>query len=150
LAGLDQFEGLVNFQQMAGRLNAAMATFGLATNDAMKQQTMVVFLFSSIVVLTAFLAYHGQDTLSFKFKDPAGIPGAIFGFMAGAVNGYLIAGTIWYYLDQSGYPIQQYPWFEATFTALAINLIRFLPQYLFSGLVLSGLALVLLWWRILK
>ena len=100
--------------------------------------------------MTAFLAYHGQDTLAFNFKDPKGPLGAIVGWLVGALNGYLISGTSWYYLHELGYPIKRYAWFTAEFTDLAKNLVNLLPQNLVSGIFLSALALVLLWWRILK
>jgi hypothetical protein len=31
----------------------------------------------------------------------------LLGLFIGAINGYLIAGTLWYYLDQAGYPFAE-------------------------------------------
>ena len=150
LALLGQFGNLVDLQDMPLKINNVLATLGLDSSEVMKQRIMVVFFFGSILVLTAFMAYHGQDTLAFRFKGPPGIVGSILGFLIGAFNGYLIVGSLWYYLDRMGYPIQIYPWFEARFTETAARMVSFLPQYVASPLILSAAALILLWWRILK
>jgi hypothetical protein len=150
LAVFTQFDALTNVSEAPARINNALEGLGLGSNDALKQQTMVWFLYTAGLVVTAFLAYHGQDTLAFRFKDPSGPLGAVVGWLVGALNGYLISGTSWYYLHELGYPIKRYAWFRAEFTDLANNLVNLLPQNLVSGIFLSALALVLLWWRILK
>jgi hypothetical protein len=45
----------------------------------------------------------------------------------GAVNGYLISGTIWYYLDRFDYPIRFLGLFSPPLTNLAQALLPFLP-----------------------
>ena len=150
LAVFTQFDTLVTFEEMPVKVNNIMEGLGLGTGDTLRQRTMVVFLFSAATVLTAFLAYHGQDTLAFKFKEPSGPAGVVAGWLVGALNGYLIFGTIWYYLHRLDYPIQRYEWFRAEFTSTARTLVDLLPQNIASGIVLSTLALALLWWRILK
>lgn len=150
LALFSQFDNLVAPEAMPARVNSIMENVGLGSNDELRQRMMVVFLYSAVTVLTAFLAYHGQETLAFKFEGPPGIVGVIAGWFAGALNGYLIFGTVWYYLDKLGYPIQRYDWFNTNFTELGRSMIRFLPQNIASGIVLSACALVLLWWRILR
>jgi hypothetical protein len=150
LAVLAQFDVLVNFDDLPTKVNTIMAGLGLDTTDKTKQQMLVLFLYSSAVIVTAFLAYHGHDTLAFRWSDPPGVGGAILGWLVGALNGYLIFGTIWYYLDQFDYPIQRYAWFTEDLTELAQNLVKLLPQNVAGGMVMSAAALALLWWRILK
>jgi hypothetical protein len=150
LAVLSQFDNLVAPEAMPARVNNVLANIGLDSDDELKQRTMVVFLYSAVTIITAFLAYHGQDTLAFRFDDPPGIAGVIFGWIAGAVNGYLTFGTVWYYLDRLGYPIQRFEWFNTQFTALGRDMIGFLPQNIASGIIMSAIALALLWWRILR
>ena len=96
------------------------------------------------------MAYHGQDTLKFNWKAPSGIIGLVLGGLVGAFNGYLICGTLWYYMDKLGYPMQQYSWFQAEFSDMAQTMIDVLPQNIASGLIMGALALALLWWRILR
>jgi uncharacterized membrane protein required for colicin V production len=150
LAVFTQFDTLTSVDELPDRVNNALEGLGLGSDDALKRQTMVVFLYSAAISLTAFMAYHGQDTLKFSFKDPGGFLGSVVGWLTGALNGYLIFGTIWYYLDMLDYPIKRYAWFEDRFTDLAENMVNLLPQNLASGMVLSAVALALLWWRILK
>jgi uncharacterized membrane protein required for colicin V production len=150
LAILTQLNAVFEPQEISAKVNNVMASVGFGTDDATKRDTMVVFLFSAVTVVTAFLAYHGQDTLAFKFKNPPGLVGVVLGWFAGALNGYLIFGTIWSYLERFDYPIQRYEWFRYEFSDLAMNMVRFLPQNIANGIVLSALALALLWWRILR
>jgi len=150
MAVMLQFDTLVDFPELPGKVNNALQAVGLDSDDVLQQRTTVWFLYTAATIFTAFLAYHGQETLAFGFTDPPGVGGAILGWLVGVLNGYLIFGTIWYYLWRLDYPIQQYAWFEARFTELALNLVNLLPQNLLSGIVLSGLALALLWWKILR
>lgn len=150
LAVFTQFDALIALEEMPLKVNNVMAGVGLGSDDPQRQGTMVVFLYGAATAVTAFMAYHGQDTLAFKIKDPSGPAGVIAGWLVGALNGYLISGTIWYYLDRLNYPIQRYEWFRAEFTSTADSLVNLLPQNIASGFVLSGVALALLWWRILK
>ena len=150
LAVMTQFDALTNVDELPVRVNNALEGLGLGSDDVMRQRTMVVFLYSAAICLTAFMAYHGQDTLKFSFDDPDGFLGSVVGWLSGALNGYLIFGTIWYYLHQLDYPIQRYAWYEDNLTDLATNMVNLLPQNLASGMILSALALALLWWRILK
>jgi len=61
----------------------------------------------SILVGLVFFGYQTPNIprlaesnrfLKEKFQD------ILLGFVMGAINGYLVWGTIWYYLDQAGYP----------------------------------------------
>jgi len=150
LAILSQFNRLVDPAALAVRVNALMSGLGMGSGDVMRQRTFVWFLYSSMVIMTAFMAYHGHETLAFGFQDPKGIAGAILGAVAGVFNGWLIGGTIWYYLDLLGYPIQAYDWFLPQFSQGAQRMVSFLPQNLLNPVVFAVMALGLLWWRILK
>jgi len=150
LAVMSQFDNLVTLDELPGRVNRIVAGVGLGSDVLVKQQMTVLFLFSAAVIMTAFLAYHGQETLAFHFKGPPGVLRVVTGWLVGALNGYLAFGTIWYYMHQLKYPVQQYEWFSANLTSLGAKLVNYLPQNLVSGVLLSGLALILLWWRILK
>lgn len=150
LAIFAQFDTLVTYEEMPRKVNSIVENLGLGSDDPQRQRMLALFFYSAAVILTAFLAYHGQDTLTFNLKDPRGVGGAITGWLVGALNGYLIFGTIWYYLDKLQYPIQQYGWFTLNLTELAQNLVKILPQNIAGGLMMSAMALGLLWWRILK
>lgn len=150
LAFLGQFNNLVPVDEMPAKINNITGRLGFGSDDLMRQQTAVWVIYSAVIVMTAFLAYHGQDTLAFKFAGARGLIGVFLGGLVGAFNGYLIGGTIWYYLHKLAYPIQRFSWFRAEFTDLTRNTIQYLPQSLASGMVLSAAALALLWWRIAR
>lgn len=150
LAIFAQFETLVGIEQLPARVNNLVGGLGFDSTDPLQQRTVVVFLYAAVLILTAFMAYHGQDTLAFRLKEPTGAVGALAGWLSGALNGYLIVGTVWFYLDRFNYPIQQYEWFTPNLTRTAQSLIKFLPQNVAGGMVMAALALALLWWRILK
>ena len=150
LAVMSQFEGMVSPADFSVKVNSIVSGVGLGSNEPAKQGMTALVVYSLAIIVTAFLAYHGQDTLAFRFDGPRGILRPITGWLVGALNGYLMFGTIWYYMDKLGYPIQQYSWYEHRLTELASKLLNYLPQNLLGGVVMSGLALVLLWWRILK
>lgn len=61
------------------------------------------------IVLIVLLAFFGYQTPN--LRGLAGprfarerLQDTLLGFLLGAVNGYLIFGSIWFYLDQAGYP----------------------------------------------
>ncbi|MGD9098931.1 MAG: hypothetical protein PVF45_00525 [Anaerolineae bacterium] len=150
LAVFAQFEALVGPDQLPGKLNTILSGFGLGSNDVTRQRMVAWVFYCAAMLVTTFMAYHGQDTLAFRWQSPSGLPGMALGWLAGALNGYLIAGTLWYYMRVLDYPMQRYSWFTAQFTDTAENMVNFLPQNIASGLVMGALALILLWWRILR
>jgi uncharacterized membrane protein required for colicin V production len=150
LAVLIQFTDLIKIGELPTKINNAIGAVGFGTDDILKRRSITWFFLSSIVVLTAFLAYHGQETLAYGFRIQPGLLNAILGGLIGAMNGYFIGGSIWYYLAQLDYPVARYDWFTLPLTESATKFVEYLPQNLFGGLVLSAMALGLLWFRILK
>jgi hypothetical protein len=51
---------------------------------------------------------------------------ALLGFVMGALNGYLIVGTLWYFMDQSSYPFAP----NITRPAPGLSLLNYLPPKL--------------------
>jgi hypothetical protein len=72
----------------------------------------------------------------------------LLGLILGAVNGYLIVGSIWYYMDAAGYPLTPYfiPPDPATeLGQAAINLVkRMPPAYLLPPWIYFAVALAFL------
>jgi hypothetical protein len=60
-------------------------------------------MFLAILVAATFIAYQGE-TLTYEGKDPKGILGFLLGFLIGAVNGYLLFGTLWWVANFYQYP----------------------------------------------
>ncbi len=65
---------------------------------------LLFIIFSAIMVAATYIAYQGE-TLAYEGNNPKGIVGALLGFLIGAVNGYLLFGTIWWLLNFYNYPL---------------------------------------------
>jgi hypothetical protein len=54
--------------------------------------------------------------------------GTILSLLVGAINGYLISGSLWYYQDIYGYPLSSLGWISPELSPIAVELVRYLPQ----------------------
>jgi hypothetical protein len=66
-------------------------------------------LFWIRIAVLAALVYFGYQTVISMARLQAGarrerLQDSLFGAVMGGINGYLIAGTVWYYIDRAGYP----------------------------------------------
>jgi hypothetical protein len=64
------------------------------------------------IIIILLLVYFGYQTpklsrLATMVKKEK-ITDSILGFFLGGINGYLVAGSLWYYLAQAGYPTQNF------------------------------------------
>jgi hypothetical protein len=64
-------------------------------------------IFTILTVLIVFISYQGE-TLSYAGSNPKFPVGTLLSLLIGAVNGYLITGTLWWILDRYHYPVQQF------------------------------------------
>ncbi len=127
--------GVTLLEQFVGpRLNQAYGAIGGAGNEATTQAVLVtLFLF-----LIVFIAYQGE-TLVY----PGGGSNGLISFLVGLVNGYLFAGTIWYYWNKAGWPGGLvHPPFTAAYDAM-VKLLppAILPWWFFVGLLILMLIL---------
>ena len=99
----------------------------LASSDARGQ----FLLWSMVVCFFAFFGYHApviNKLAAVKLVTPRDrLQDWLLGAILGACNGYLLVGTIWHYLDMTGYPFS-----EAFMTApkqgsAALKLVSMLP-----------------------
>jgi hypothetical protein len=105
------------FIAMAGII---LALFGLFQFDTYLRQTLLVnvspaqvfILQSGAFAFIVFLAYQtralgvGEDDKSAAGRD--NLQSSIIGALLGFLNGYLIWGSIWYFLDINRYPLAPY------------------------------------------
>jgi hypothetical protein len=62
-----------------------------------------------ILLLLVFFGYQTPNISRFAGKmTREKLQDAILGIVIGALNGYLIAGTLWFYLSDAGYPFTKY------------------------------------------
>jgi uncharacterized membrane protein len=106
----------------------------------------LMFMFQLIFVILVFMGYAGV-TLAFPGTQAPPPQGTFLTVAVGALNGYLIAGTLWYFLDRFGYPVQMLGWICLPLTATAQQLVQMLPQRLFDSPTywIVPVAVLLLW-----
>jgi uncharacterized membrane protein required for colicin V production len=105
------------------------------------QAVMSCWLYMVVISALAFTLYHGQ-TLAFPGDAPKGMSGVYLGGLVGALNGYLIAGSIWNYMHKYQYACSFF-FFDKGLTNLGQSLIEFLPLNLLGQPVLFGQSLLL-------
>jgi hypothetical protein len=93
--------------------------------------------FILFVIFAAFISYHGE-TLAFGGKAPKGSEGILFTLLIGAVNGYLIAGSIWHYLHKYSYPFGFMGLKTEDLSGLAQGIVPYLPISLLGQELLAG------------
>ena len=97
---------------------------GLSLAEGPRESIAKASFYIIALVIATFISYHGE-TLAFQGTPPKGITGVLLGLIIGLVNGYLVAGTIWFYLDKFDYP---FGLISKPLTPLAQELIKILPM----------------------
>jgi uncharacterized membrane protein required for colicin V production len=100
----------------------------------MPQKGSVLFwLRTLILIVLVFFGYQTPNIQRFaakmtreKFQD------ILLGIFLGAVNGYLIVGSIWFYMDQAKYPfpIITPPDSKTAIGKMALSLLQYMPPRL--------------------
>jgi uncharacterized membrane protein required for colicin V production len=89
------------------------------------------FFFSGAFIAMVFASYAGT-TLDFQ-GAPMAPPGRwLLNLAVGLLNGYLVAGTLWYYQNLFGYPMRNITGYQEPLSARAQTMINYLPQNLFD------------------
>lgn len=104
---------------------------------------LITILFVVIIVVT----YQGK-TFDFSGNRTSGCVGLAGGFGVGALNGYLIAGTLWFYADKYQYPFNL---LIAPLTPTGQAILAFLPATIFPTAVYWAIpATILLIVRVIR
>lgn len=105
---------------------------GLGEND--------LTLFWVRIIVLGVLTYFGYQTVISMARLQAGgrrerLQDSLFGLFLGAVNGYLVMGSFWFYLHKAGYPggFVQYPTNVAAINTVIENMIRYMPPHLLGS-----------------
>ena len=99
------------------------------------QQSPVLFWIRAIIlILLVFFGYQTVNLQRISGKvTREKLEHAILGIVIGAINGYLIAGTIWFYMADANYPfagIVSAPPAGSTIATIASNMLRYMPPRL--------------------
>ncbi|MFP3896297.1 MAG: hypothetical protein ACLFV5_05615 [Anaerolineales bacterium] len=99
-------------------------------------------IFTFVIIGSAFVSYEGE-TLAFGGRLQSGTQALTLGLLTGTLNGYLIAGSLWYYMDKFGYPFEVLGFSVQSLSAIAQKMIEFLPMTFLGRPVLFGQSLLL-------
>jgi uncharacterized membrane protein required for colicin V production len=112
-------------RMMSKAVEAVPGTYDILATDDPRSALLRCMLYLLIMLVMVFISYHGE-TLTFSGTPPKGSTGTLYNLMVGLLNGYLVAGTIWYYLDKYDYPTRLLGLYQGELTARAEVLRRLL------------------------
>ncbi len=95
--------------------------------DLSAQQLFLSNFYLVVFVITIFAGYAGR-VITFSGQQWPMPQGTILSILVGAINGYLISGSLWYYQDVYGYPLSSLGWISPDLSPIAVELVRYLPQ----------------------
>jgi hypothetical protein len=110
---------------MGKAIGVSPTLFSAFAADNPRSDLLRCLIYILIMVFMVFISYHGE-TISFGGTPPKGWTGVLYNLMTGLFNGYLIVGTIWYYLDKYDYPTQLLGLYQGDLRPLAQTLRSFL------------------------
>jgi len=113
---------------------------GVNTMDTGWGKQLMALAFIGVFVSIVFASYAGR---TFEYGGAQAPPpqGTLLNLAIGLLNGYLVAGTIWHYLDKYDYPL---PEFRPPLSPLAESIVPFLPERIFPSPVYWMLPVALL------
>lgn len=83
--------------------------------------------FYSFTILGAvFIAYQGY-VITYPGENPKGIQGTLLALLVGFINGYLVAGSLWFYVNLYKDPVEKLGLLRLPYTSVAERLIPVLP-----------------------
>ena len=85
---------------------------------------------SIILIVLVFFGYQSVGLPRFAGKAAREkLQDSLLGFVFGALNGYLVVGTLWFYIDQARYPFDyiQAPDTSTEMGIVAMNLLQVMP-----------------------
>ena len=101
-------ELLVSFSViLALTFTTLLANYVPFIRDVLQKDSPAVYFWlrTIILILLVFFGYQTPNIPRFAAKvTREKLQDVILGVVIGALNGYLIAGTIWYYMANAGYP----------------------------------------------
>ncbi|NOZ48712.1 MAG: hypothetical protein GXP37_01535 [Chloroflexi bacterium] len=112
------------------------------------QQHILSNFFSLVFILIIFASYAGE-TFAIKGRANTTAPTALLlNLLVGLLNGYLVAGTLWYFQDVYEYPVVDLGLLTLPLSPFAETAANFLPPYVVPPLFWAGMVMVLLLFRV--
>lgn len=98
-----------------------------STDEQRTEQLFLSNFYLIIFGITVFAGYAGR-VITFSGREWPMPQGTILSVLVGAINGYLISGSLWYYQHIYGYPLSSIGWIDTDLSPIAVELVRYLPQ----------------------
>ncbi len=114
----------------------------IAGSDPTAQLTVQAVIFCLFLLVIAFISYQGE-TLIFPTKGKS----TFISLWTGVLNGYLLAGSIWYYLACANWPFGKV---QPPYTKLYYAISTILPPAIFKWQYLIALVILMLILRVWK
>lgn len=118
---------------------------GFLSGTGMSEQalaTMWTFVAVGAILLVTFISYQGLG-----LAYPGSGKNNFVSLIVGLINGYLIAGSIWYYLAQANYPLADV---VPNYTSFYDFFVQILPPAIFGWEFFILLAVTMLIIRVLR
>jgi hypothetical protein len=91
--------------------------------------TVWLIFYTGIILIVMYIAYQGY-VIKYPGNDPKGIEGTLLSLMIGLINGYLFAGSLWFYINTYKDPLVKLGLIQGDYTPLAQKLLEILPPKL--------------------
>lgn len=101
----------------------------IITGEEVPEQLFLSIVYQLIFTIAVFAGYSGR-TINFSGRQVPPPQGTILSILIGMLNGYLVAGTLWYYQHLFQYPFQMLDLITPVLTPTAEALVGILPQIL--------------------
>jgi hypothetical protein len=119
---------LVKFgSRLVGLIDSVLRLVGLGGYVGSPDEKLFTWVLYTLFMLFIVLISYEGITLDFPGVSAKAPYTDVVDFLSGLVNGYLAVGTVWYYLDQFGYPTQKIGLYQPPLSSLAQVLVKFLP-----------------------
>jgi hypothetical protein len=113
----------------------------IAGSDPGKQAAVQAFLACGFLIFMAFIAYQGE-----VFRYPGTTNNSFLSWLVGLLNGYLLAGSLWYYLARAQWPLVTQPPYTQFYYAIC----KVLPPAIFKWQYLIVLIVIMIILRVIK
>jgi len=135
--------------KLPGMSNNLYQQFSSATLSQRTIEHIMATGLSVFFIAIVFASYAG-DTFTFKGKPTRGFRGFIYNMLVGMMNGYLIAGTLWYFQDYFKYPVTDFGILQLPLTSTGEQIANYLPPYVTPPIFWAVLVGVMLIFRVRK
>ncbi len=115
------FFGIIGFlrgwnKELVATAGMLLTTFAIFQFDSFLRGTVflimprdqVFLLEATVFLIVVYLVYQAKDIGGAEARNRDNWQAGFLGALAGGFNGYLIIGTLWYFMDINEYPITQF------------------------------------------